>query len=57
MSLKVIADAADVVAGVVVVGALTKWLPPIAASLSIIWLVIRIYEHFRWVSKGRPPRT
>ncbi len=56
MSIKVLTDAADVVAGAVVVGALAKWLPPIAAFLSIVWLLIRMYEHFRWVRKGRPPR-
>jgi hypothetical protein len=27
-----------------VVAALTAWLPPIAAALSIVWTAIRIYE-------------
>ncbi len=47
MSIKAITDAADVVAGAVVVGALAKWLPPIAAFLSIVWLLIRIGEWAR----------
>ena len=29
---------------VVVVGTLATWLPPIAALLSIIWTIIRIFE-------------
>ena len=35
---------ADVVSGITVVGTLTAWLPPIAAALSIIWTVLRLYE-------------
>ncbi len=56
MAPRVIADVADVTAGVVVVGSLAQWLPPIAAFLSIIWLVIRIYEYARVVIWKRPPR-
>ncbi len=55
MAIKVITDAADVVAGLVVVGALAKWLPPIAAFLSIVWLLIRIYEWAR-VAVWRLPK-
>ena len=57
MTLKVITDAADVVAGLVVIGSLAQWFPPIAAFLSIIWLVIRIGEWARVVIWNRPPRT
>ncbi len=56
MTPRVIADAADVIAGVVVVGALAQWLPPIAAFMSIIWLGIRMYEYARVVIWKRPPR-
>jgi hypothetical protein len=34
----------DGVAGVVTVGALMEYLPHVSAILSIVWLVIRIYE-------------
>ncbi len=56
MSIKAITDAADVVAGAVVVGALAKWLPPIAAFLSIVWLLIRIGEWARVAVWKRPKR-
>ncbi len=56
MSIKAIADAVDVTAGLLVIGALAKWLPPIAAFLSIIWLVIRIGEWARVAIWNRPPR-
>ncbi len=56
MTLKVITDAGDVAAGAVVIGALVKWLPPIAAFLSIIWLLIRIGEWARVAVWNRPPR-
>ncbi len=56
MVLKILSDTADVVAGVVVIGSLAQWLPPIAAFLSIIWLVIRIGEWARVRIWKRPPR-
>ena len=46
MTVRVIAHVADAAAGLVVVGTLAKWLPPIAAGLTIIWMAIRIGE---WV--------
>ncbi len=57
MAVKAITDTADVVAGVVVIGALAKWLPPIAAFLSVVWLAIRIGEWARVAIWNRPPRT
>ncbi len=52
--MKLISDIADVAAGVVVVGTLVQWLPPIAAFFSIVWLVIRTGEWLRiW---SRPKR-
>lgn len=35
---------ADIASGLTVVGTLTAWLPPIAAALSIIWTILRLYE-------------
>jgi len=40
-SLKNIGDAASVT---VVAGTLMEFLPPIAAGLTILWTIIRIYE-------------
>ena len=56
MPVKIVSDIADVTAGVVVIGALAQWLPPVAAFFSIVWLVIRIGEWARVVVWGRPPR-
>ncbi len=56
MTIRAITDTADVVAGAVVVGALAKWLPPLAAFLSIVWLLIRIGEWARVRIWKRPPR-
>ena len=36
--------AGDVVSLTVVVGTLANWLPAVAALISIVWGVIRIYE-------------
>ena len=38
----------DTVASVAVLATVTELLPPIAAALSIIWLVIRLYEWVRY---------
>ena len=37
-------EAGDLISISVVGATLAAWLPPIAAFLSIIWLLIRIYE-------------
>lgn len=34
----------DAISAVIVVGALAKMLPPLAAFLTIVWTAIRIYE-------------
>jgi len=34
----------DVVSAVVLLSALAGWLPPLASLLTIVWLVIRIWE-------------
>lgn len=34
----------DAVSAGVVIGALASWLPPVAALLTIVWTIIRIYE-------------
>jgi len=39
----------DTASAITVVGTLTAWLPPIAAGLTIIWTLLRIYE---WI-EGR----
>lgn len=41
-------DSADAASLLVVVGAVSEILPPIAAGLAIIWTLIRIYEWFRF---------
>ncbi len=56
MTLKLVADAADITAGVLVIGTLTKWLPPIAAAFAILWTVIRIFEWARVALWGKPKR-
>ena len=38
----------DLTSLAVVVGTLKEWLPHIAALISIIWTLIRIYEWFRY---------
>ena len=57
MTLKLVADAADITAGVLVIGTLTKWLPPIAAAFAILWTVIRIFEWARVALWGKPKRS
>ena len=56
MTLRLISNAADVAAGAVVIGSLAQWLPPIAAFLSIVWLLIRIFEWARVRLWKRPRR-
>jgi hypothetical protein len=46
-----IIDYASIVA---VVGVLADVLPHVAALLTVIWLGLRIYEHLRWIVRGRP---
>ena len=51
----------DVSAAVTVIGTLTAWLPPIAAFLSIVWSLLRLWEIFtgRSISErrtGKKPR-
>jgi len=36
--------AGDAISAFVVVGAIVNWLPPVAALLTIIWTLIRIFE-------------
>jgi len=48
----------DGTAAVVAVGAVVKWLPPLAALFTIIWTGIRIYESKTvqaLVMRGRKP--
>lgn len=49
---KLVVDAGS---AVLAAGAVLKWLPPLAAAISIIWFGVRLYEHFRWVYRGRSP--
>ncbi len=35
----------DIAAGSVAIATLVQWLPTIAAGLSVLWLLIRIYEY------------
>lgn len=51
-----VTTSADILAGSVAVGTVMQWLPPLAASLTIVWLLIRLYEYVRWVRGGRKGR-
>lgn len=51
-----IKNAGDVGSAGVLIAALVGWLPSIAAGVAILWGGIRLYEYFRWVRRGRPPR-
>lgn len=44
MNFEQVKTVGDIASAGIVVGTLTTWLPPIAAGLTIIWTVIRIYE-------------
>jgi len=44
----------DAASAITVVGTLTAWLPPIAAGLTIIWTLLRIYEWFEKRMKKIP---
>lgn len=43
-----IKNVADVTAGVIGIAALLQWLPALAAGLTIIWTLIRIFD---WAEK------
>lgn len=49
-------DAADASAWLVVIGTAAQWLPTIAALLSVIWFLIRIWEWARVAVFGKSPR-
>ena len=55
MTTRLIADVTDVAAGAVGLAALVKWLPPIAAAFTILWVIIRIFEWAR-VAIWRMPK-
>ena len=55
MTVRTIAYVADAAAGLVVVGTLTAWLPPIAAGLTIVYISMRIAQ-LVWRMIGRPGR-
>jgi hypothetical protein len=44
MSLHEFLKVGDAVSVMVVVATIAQWLPAVAAGLSVIWTVIRIYE-------------
>jgi hypothetical protein len=44
MKLPEIKAVGDVASFSIVTGSLMDWLPPVAAGLTIIWLLIRIWE-------------
>lgn len=44
---------ADVCAAGIGVACIASWLPPIAASLSIVWLCIQIFEYIHNKIKGK----
>ncbi len=56
MTLKFVTDIIDAAAGAIVVGTLAKWLPPIAAAFTILWIIIRIGEWARVAIWKHPPR-
>ena len=41
-------DLVDVMSGVVVFGVVVRWLPSIAAVLTILWTMLRIYD---WIER------
>ena len=43
----------DLLAGATVGAAIMKWVPPLAAVLTLLWFAIRLYEYVRWVRGGR----
>ena len=56
MTLKLAGSIADLAAGVVVVGTLADWLPPVAAGFAIVYTAIRIGEWARVAIWKHPPR-
>ena len=57
MSVKaLLGNIGDVSAGAIALGAFLKMLPPLAAFLSIVYLLIRIGEWARVVVWDKPPR-
>lgn len=44
----------DGAAAIVGIGAVVQWLPPLAAGLTIIWTLIRIYDWVRAQTKKEP---
>lgn len=53
MTKETIGNLGDTIAGVSVVGALTQFLPPIAAAFAIVWTGIRMYEWYRYRILGK----
>lgn len=41
-------DVGDAVASLAIIGVVANALPPIAAALTILWLIIRMYEWVRY---------
>ena len=56
MTLRLINNIIDLAAVGVGASTVIAALPDIVLFLSAIWLLIRIFEHIRWLMKGRPPR-
>jgi len=56
MTIKALTDIADVTAGAVAFSTMAKWLPPIAAAFTVLWIAIRVYEWARVVVWKHPPR-
>ena len=56
MTIKALTDTADIAAGALAFVTLAKWLPPIAAAFTVLWIGIRVFEWARVVVWKRPPR-
>ena len=56
--VETIKHAADATAGLVTVGAIMSYLPPLAAAFTIVWTGIRIYEYFvtKFKDNKKPPK-
>lgn len=46
---------ADVAAMGITIGVLAEWLPTVAALLTVVWTLTRLYEYVRWLYRGRKP--
>ena len=56
MTLRLLGNIGDAISFSVIGATLASILPPLAASVGLLYTGIRIYEYVRWVKRGRQPR-